>query len=108
MKRGRACWQPQGVCEPCSAKADRMLVGVTADWSSLRGLLIDLDGVVYIGREAIPGAAGFLAEARRRGLHFLLVTNNSTTSPELVAERLRGMRIEVEPGEILTSAQVAV
>jgi 4-nitrophenyl phosphatase len=78
------------------------------DWSSLRGLLIDLDGVVYTGSLPIPGAAGFLSEARRRGLPFLLVTNNSTTSPELVAERLRGMHIDVQPEEILTSAQAAV
>src|ERR1044071_6915079 len=78
------------------------------DWSTLQGVLIDLDGVVYTGREPIPGAAEFLREARRRGLKFLLVTNNSTTSPELVAERLRTMQIEVEPNEILTSAQAAV
>ena len=77
------------------------------DWSSLKGVLIDLDGVVYTGREPIPGAAGFLAEARRRGLKFLLVTNNSTTSPELVAERLRTMHVDVQPQEILTSAQAA-
>jgi HAD superfamily hydrolase (TIGR01457 family) len=81
---------------------------VSVDWASLRGLLIDLDGVVYTGREPIPGAAGFLAEARQRGLKFLLVTNNSTTSPELVAERLRSMDIQVLPEEILTSAQAAV
>jgi 4-nitrophenyl phosphatase len=81
---------------------------VSVDWSALKGVLIDLDGVVYTGREPIPGAATFLGEARRRGLKFLLVTNNSTTSPELVAARLRGMQIEVDPGEILTSAQAAV
>jgi 4-nitrophenyl phosphatase len=81
---------------------------VSVDWSTLKGVLIDLDGVVYTGRDAIPGAAGFLGEARRRGLKFLLVTNNSTTSPELVAERLRGMQIDVQPDEILTSAQAAV
>jgi 4-nitrophenyl phosphatase len=81
---------------------------VNGDWSSIRGVFIDLDGVVYTGRQPIPGAAGFLAEARRRGLKFLLVTNNSTTSPELVAERLRGMQIHVSPDEILTSAQAAI
>jgi 4-nitrophenyl phosphatase len=77
-------------------------------WPNLRGLLIDLDGVVYTGRQAIPGAAGFLAEARRRGVQLLLVTNNSTTSPIQVAERLRSMEIDVRPEEILTSAQAAV
>src|ERR1700682_6638291 len=84
-----------------------ILSAVSVDWSTLRGVLIDLDGVVYTGQEAIPGGAGFLAEARRRGLRFLLVTNNSTTSPELVAERLHGMGIDVSPDEILTSAQAA-
>jgi HAD superfamily hydrolase (TIGR01457 family) len=83
-------------------------VSIGVEWSSIRGVLIDLDGVVYTGRDPIPGAGRFLAEARRRGLKFLLVTNNSTTSPELVAERLRGMQIEVAPDEILTSAQAAV
>jgi len=77
------------------------------DWSSLRGVLIDLDGVVYTGQEPIPGGAGFLADCRRRGLQFLLVTNNSTTSPELVAARLHDMGIDVLPAEILTSAQAA-
>lgn len=77
-------------------------------WAGLQALLIDLDGVVYTGREAIPGAADFLAEARRRGLAFLLVTNNSTASPARVADRLRGMHIDVQPEEILTSAQAAV
>ncbi len=80
---------------------------MTSDWSSLRGLLIDLDGVIYTGRDPIPGGAEFLAEARRRGLKFLLITNNSTTSPELVAERLCSMHVEVTPQEILTSAQAA-
>jgi 4-nitrophenyl phosphatase len=81
---------------------------VDMGWDRLRGVLIDLDGVIYTGRDPIPGAARFLAEARRRGLRFLLVTNNSTASPERVAERLRAMAIEVSPDEILTSAQTAV
>jgi 4-nitrophenyl phosphatase len=78
-----------------------------SEWAALRGLLIDLDGVVYTGSEPIPGADVFLAEARRRGLKFLLVTNNSTASPEVVAQRLQHMGIEATPTEILTSAQAA-
>jgi 4-nitrophenyl phosphatase len=74
----------------------------------LRGLLIDLDGVVYTGRQAIPGAGEFLAQARQQGLPFLLVTNNSTRAPEQVAERMSGMGIEVAADEILTSAQAAM
>lgn len=84
-----------------------MLSGVPVDWSTLRALLIDLDGVVYAGRDPIPGAAGFLADARQHGRPFLLITNNSTASPQEVAARLGGMGIEVRPDDILTSAQVA-
>ena len=73
----------------------------------VRGLLIDLDGVVYTGRQAIPGAASFVGQARQR-LPFLLVTNNSTAAPEDVAQRLASMGIEVKPEEILTSAQAAM
>ncbi len=80
----------------------------TGSLAGLRGLLIDLDGVVYTGRQAIPGSAGFLHEARRRGLPFFLVTNNSTATPETVAQRLRGMDIQVDAGEIVTSAEAAV
>ena len=74
----------------------------------VRGLLIDLDGVVYTGRQAVPGAAAFLTTARERGLPFLLVTNNSTTPPEQVAERLAGMHIDVRSDEVLTSAEAAM
>jgi 4-nitrophenyl phosphatase len=79
-----------------------------ASMMNVRGLLIDLDGVVYTGRQAIPGAAGFLGQARQRGMPFLLVTNNSTAAPEQVAERLAGMGIQVRLEEILTSAQAAM
>jgi 4-nitrophenyl phosphatase len=82
---------------------------VTNSWlAALRGLLIDLDGVVYTGSIAIPGSAWFLGEARRRGFPFKLVTNNSARPPAAVAERLRGMDIEVDPDEIVTSAEAAV
>ncbi len=80
---------------------------VTCDWAALRGLLIDLDGCVDMGSEPIASSAGFLSVARRRGLKFLLVTNNSTASPEVVAERLQRMRIAVSPGEIFTNATAA-
>jgi 4-nitrophenyl phosphatase len=81
---------------------------VAVDWSTVRGLLIDLDGVVYTGREPIAGAAEFLALASQRNFPFLLVTNNSTTSPQNVAGRLKGMRIEVTPEQVLTSGQAAM
>jgi 4-nitrophenyl phosphatase len=76
-------------------------------WDGVRGLLVDLDGVVYTGDEAIDGAAEFVDLARTQGVPFLLVTNNSTASPEKVAARLGGMGIAVTSDEVMTSAQAA-
>lgn len=86
----------------------RILVPVSPpDLTHLCGLLVDLDGVVYTGEVSVPGAAAFLAEARRRSFPLLMVTNNSTSSSEAVVTRLASMGIRVEPGQVLTSAQAA-
>jgi len=69
--------------------------------------LLDLDGVVYIGRRAVPDAAAHLAAARAQGMRLAFVTNNAARPPEAVAERLRAMSIPAEPAEVITSAQAA-
>jgi 4-nitrophenyl phosphatase len=71
----------------------------------LRHLIIDLDGVIYRGRDPIPGAAGFVEFLRARDIGFVLATNNSTRTPQQYVDRLGQMGIQVLPQEILTSAQ---
>lgn len=72
------------------------------------GFLIDLDGTLYRGRERIPYADVFIRELLDRKLPFLLVTNNSSRTPEQVAEHLYDMGIEVGVQHIFTSSQAAV
>jgi glycerol 3-phosphatase-2 len=67
-------------------------------------ILFDLDGVLYRGEDAVPSAPPTLAELRRRGVRPVFLTNNSSRTPLQVAEKLRGIGIEVEPGEVVTSA----
>jgi HAD superfamily hydrolase (TIGR01450 family) len=50
--------------------------------------LIDLDGVVYIGRQAVPGSIETLAELRRRGKQVRFVTNDPTREAAHYARRL--------------------
>jgi HAD superfamily hydrolase (TIGR01450 family) len=50
--------------------------------------LIDLDGVVYIGRQAVPGSIETLAELRRRGKQVRFITNDPTRVAEHYARRL--------------------
>lgn len=72
---------------------------------SIKGLLIDMDGVLYRGNEPISGGREFVALLRREGTPFLLLTNNSTRMPVQYVDKLARMGIEVGEGDILTSAQ---
>ncbi|HVN13374.1 MAG TPA: HAD-IIA family hydrolase [Kineosporiaceae bacterium] len=69
--------------------------------------LLDLDGVVYVGPDAVPGAAQAIAEAARRGLHSVYVTNNASRPPGVVADQLRRLEIPAGDGDVVTSAQLA-
>lgn len=69
--------------------------------------MLDLDGVVYIGDEAVPGAPDHLARARKSGVHLAFITNNASRPPEVVADKLTGLGIEASGGDVVTSAQAA-
>lgn len=70
----------------------------------IRHLLVDLDGVIYRGDTVLPGAQDFLDFLRRRGVSFRLVTNNATRTPQQAVEKLAGMGIKAQAGEIFSSA----
>ncbi len=72
--------------------------------SNLTHLIIDMDGVLYRGRAAIPGAGDFIESLRARGIGFVLATNNSTRTPQQYVDKLAGMGVTVYPHEVLTSA----
>ena len=65
----------------------------------------DLDGVIYRGPVAVPGAAETLTELARRGVRLGYVTNNASRPPSVIAEQLRGFGIDCGAGDIVTSAQ---
>jgi HAD superfamily hydrolase (TIGR01450 family) len=67
--------------------------------------LLDLDGVVYLGRQPIPGVADALSAARSAGMHLAFVTNNASRTPDQVAKLLADLGVEADPGEVVTSAQ---
>jgi glycerol 3-phosphatase-2 len=71
------------------------------------GFLIDLDGVVWIGREPVPGAPEALAALLAAGKQIVFVTNNPGKPPVAYAERLRSMGVEVGAGQIVTAGMVA-
>jgi HAD superfamily hydrolase (TIGR01450 family) len=68
-------------------------------------LLLDLDGVVYIGRHGVPNAAESLARAVSAGVRCRYVTNNAGRPPAVVAGHLRDLGIACTDDEVVTSAQ---
>ncbi|MFD9871035.1 HAD hydrolase-like protein [Streptomyces niveus] len=67
--------------------------------------LLDLDGVVYAGGEAIEYAVDSLVAARDGGMRLAYVTNNALRTPDAVAAHLTELGVPAEPAEVITSAQ---
>lgn len=66
--------------------------------------IFDMDGVLYRGRQVIPGAVEVLHKLREGGGHILFFTNNSSGTREYFADRLRQMGFDAEPQEVLATA----
>ena len=70
--------------------------------------MFDLDGVVYLGPVAIPGAVEGMAALRERGVRACYVTNNAARPVETVAEHLSELGFPATVDDVVTSAQAAV
>lgn len=70
-----------------------------------KGYLIDLDGTMYAGTQVIPGAPEFIDRLNEAGIPYLFVTNNSSRTPEQVAEKLVKMGIRTTPENVFTTSR---
>lgn len=77
----------------------------TAVLATHDAVLFDLDGTVYRGSRAIPGAAEAISRVREHGTPVRFVTNNASKAPEEVAEHLTGLGVSAKVAEVNTSAQ---
>ena len=68
-------------------------------------LLFDLDGVVYVGPNAVPGAVDAILAAVSRGVRCCFVTNNASRTAEEVAHHLRDLGIPASADDVVTSPQ---
>jgi 4-nitrophenyl phosphatase len=71
----------------------------------MRGAVIDMDGVLWAGRQPLPGLLPFFDALRQCQVRFVLATNNSTLTADQYVAKLAGMGVAVSVDEILTSAQ---
>jgi len=75
------------------------------DFSKIRAVLLDMDGVVYVGEDPLPGVQDFLDYLEANGRRWLCVTNNSSKTPAQFVEKLTRMAIRAGEENVLGSAQ---
>lgn len=71
--------------------------------NDIRGLIIDMDGVLWHGDEPVPGLVDFFNALRLLHLPFVLATNNASLTAEQYVLKLAKMGVAVSLEEILTS-----
>jgi HAD superfamily hydrolase (TIGR01458 family) len=71
-------------------------------------VLLDLDGVVYVGDQPVPGAADTIDWLEREGIPHLFLTNTTSRPRERVVAKLAGLGISVRAAQILTPSVAAV
>jgi HAD superfamily hydrolase (TIGR01458 family) len=73
----------------------------------MRGILFDLDGVLYNSEEPIAGAADTIQWLRKKEIPCLYVTNTSSRGRSALVEKLRRFGINSEPSQIMTPCAAA-
>ncbi len=74
----------------------------------IRGVLLDLAGVVYDGDKPVPRAPDAIRRLRAAGLPVRFVSNTTRTAKKTILERLHGFGVEAGEAELFTPAQVAI
>ncbi|NMM98295.1 HAD-IIA family hydrolase [Bifidobacterium olomucense] len=69
--------------------------------------LLDLDGVVYRGKNPVDHAADSIRAAEQTGMTIEYTTNNSSRFQQVVADQLKGFGLDVQPWQVITSSVVA-
>ena len=73
----------------------------------MSGVLLDLDGVVYVGDQPVPGAAGTVNWLAREGVPYRYLTNTTSHPRQAIVDKLADMGIAATAGQILTPAVAA-
>jgi len=75
-----------------------------AQITNIKGLIIDMDGVLWHGNDAVDGLIPFFATLRELAIPFILATNNASLTQQQYIDKLAVMGVEVAAKEILTSS----
>jgi HAD superfamily hydrolase (TIGR01458 family) len=73
----------------------------------IKGVLLDLAGVIYEGDHALPGALDAVGRLRQAGLPIRFITNTTRMSKDMVLQRLTRLGLDVTANELFTPARAA-
>lgn len=78
------------------------------NFNAIKAVLFDLDGVLYIGDQLIPGALAAVAQLRKAGIAVRFVTNTSTLSLASLQQKLNRLGFNTVPEEIMSAPQATI
>ena len=70
--------------------------------TAVRGVLLDLSGVLYVGDEALPGAKAAIAALHKSDIPFRLITNTTRSTRRQIAEKLTRLGFDFDEEQIFT------
>lgn len=76
-------------------------------FQNIRGVLCDLDGVLYVGEQAIEGAVEAIHTLQERQIPHRYVTNTTTQSREALSQKLQRLGFPIKADEILSAPAAA-
>jgi HAD superfamily hydrolase (TIGR01458 family) len=82
-------------------------VGAWHDQEMIKGTLLDLSGVIYVGNHVLPGAKDAVSRLREAGLTIRFLTNSTRAPKKDILARLRHMGIPIASEELFTPAGAA-
>ena len=69
-----------------------------------KGFICDMDGVIYLGNQLLPGVREFVNWLNEHGKQFLFLTNSSERSPKELQQKLQRMGLDIDEEHFYTSA----
>ena len=72
------------------------------------GILFDLDGVLFVGSQMIPGADAVIAHVKQRQIPCRFVTNTTTQSRDAIAQKVQAMGLPIQSDEIISTPSAAL
>jgi ribonucleotide monophosphatase NagD (HAD superfamily) len=85
----------------------RIDLAIRGETRAVRGILLDLDGVVYVRDTLLPGSLDAISKIEAAGIRLKFITNTTRRARRRIADDLMQMGLRAELDDIYTPAAIA-